>query len=57
MSFDQALQGSKTFELEGRAIPFIGKGALIANKKSAGRLADLQRKREVGTFANSASSL
>lgn len=41
VSFDEALQGSRTFELEGRAIPYIGKGALIANKKSAGRLKDL----------------
>ena len=41
VSFDEALSGSKTFELDGYAIPFIGKAALIANKKSAGRLKDL----------------
>jgi predicted nucleotidyltransferase len=41
VSFDQALEGSKTFELEGYQIPYIGKAALIANKKSAGRHKDL----------------
>ena len=41
VSFDDALQGSKTFELDGYQIPYIGKRALIANKKSAGRHKDL----------------
>jgi hypothetical protein len=41
VSFDDALQGSKTFELEGYSVPYIGKAALITNKKSAGRLKDL----------------
>lgn len=41
VSFDDALQGSKTFELDGYQIPYIGKAALIANKKSAGRHKDL----------------
>jgi hypothetical protein len=41
VSFDDALQGSKTFELDGYQIPYIGKQALIANKKSAGRHKDL----------------
>jgi hypothetical protein len=41
VSFDEALQGSKTFELDGHRIPYIGKAALIANKKSAGRHKDL----------------
>jgi hypothetical protein len=41
VSFDEALLGSKTFELDGRRIPYIGKDALIRNKKSAGRLKDL----------------
>jgi len=41
VSFDQALQGAKKFELEGKQIPYIGKSALIANKKSAGRHKDL----------------
>jgi hypothetical protein len=45
VSFDEALRGSKTFELEGYQIPYIGKAALIANKRSAGRhkhLADVE---------------
>ncbi len=41
VSFDEALQGSKTFELDGHQIPYIGKSALIANKKSAARHKDL----------------
>ena len=41
VSFDTALQGSKTFDLDGYAIPYIGKAALIANKKSTGRHKDL----------------
>jgi hypothetical protein len=45
VSFDEALRGSKTFELDGYRIPYIGKSALITNKKSAGRhkaLADVE---------------
>ncbi len=41
VSFDEALRGSKTFDLDGYRIPYIGKSALIANKKSAGRHKDL----------------
>jgi len=41
VSFDEALQGSKTFDLDGHRIPYIGKSALIANKKAAGRHKDL----------------
>jgi hypothetical protein len=41
VSFEEALQDSKTFELDGRQIPYIGKSALIANKKSAARFKDL----------------
>lgn len=41
VSFDEALQGSKTFELDGYQIPYIGRLALIRNKKSAGRHKDL----------------
>jgi hypothetical protein len=41
VSFDEALQGSKAFELDGFQIPYIGKAALIANKKSGGRHKDL----------------
>jgi predicted nucleotidyltransferase len=41
VSFDDALQGCKSFELEGYQVPYIGKRALIANKRSAGRHKDL----------------
>lgn len=41
VSFDEALRDSKTFELDGYRIPYIGKSALIANKRSAGRHKDL----------------
>ena len=41
VSFDQALQGSQTFELNGHAIPYIGRAALIQNKKSAARHKDM----------------
>jgi hypothetical protein len=41
VSFDEALRDAKTFALDGHAIPYIGKAALIANKKSAGRHKDL----------------
>ena len=41
VSFDEPLLGARTFDLEGHAIPYIGKAALIANKKAAGRLKDL----------------
>lgn len=41
VSFDEAIQGSRTFDLDGCAIPYIGKAALIANKRSAGRYKDL----------------
>ena len=41
VSFDEALEGARTFELEGHQIPYIGKAALIANKKTAGRHKDL----------------
>jgi len=35
--FDEALQGAQTFDLDGYQVPYIGKVALIANKKSAAR--------------------
>lgn len=38
---DLLIDGSKTFELDGYPIPYIGKSALIANKKSAARHNDL----------------
>lgn len=41
VSFDEALQGSRTFDLDGYQIPYIGRAALIRNKKAAGRHKDL----------------
>lgn len=41
VSFDEARQDSKTFDLDGYQIPYIGKSALIANKKAAARHKDL----------------
>lgn len=40
VTFAEALEGAKTFELEGYAIPYIGRAALIRNEKSAGRYKD-----------------
>jgi len=48
VSFDDALQGSQTFELDGHQIPYIGKSALIRNKKAAGRHKDLADVEELG---------
>jgi predicted nucleotidyltransferase len=41
VTFDEALEGSKTFDLDGYQIPYIGKAALIRNKKAAARYKDL----------------
>jgi hypothetical protein len=41
VSFDEALQGSETFDLEGHQVPYIGRLALIQNKRAAGRHKDL----------------
>lgn len=41
VSFDEALEGSQTLTLDGYSVPYIGKAALIANKKAAGRNKDL----------------
>jgi hypothetical protein len=41
VTFDQAWMGHRTFELEGRPIPFIGRTALLANKRAAARPKDL----------------
>jgi hypothetical protein len=41
VSFDEALEGSKAMPLGRHSVPYIGKAALIANKKSAGRNKDL----------------
>jgi hypothetical protein len=41
ISFDDAIASGDTFELEGRQIPIIGLGALLENKRAAGRAQDL----------------
>jgi hypothetical protein len=51
VTFDRALEGARTFELDGYRIPYIGRAALIANKKAAGRhkdLADVEELERVG---------
>jgi hypothetical protein len=41
ISFDQALAEHAAFEIEGRAIPVIGREALLKNKLASGREQDL----------------
>lgn len=41
VSFDEALADARTFDLNGHAIPYIGKAALIRNKRAAARHKDL----------------
>lgn len=41
IDFDQAIDGAGTFHLAGRTIPFIGRSALLKNKRAAGRPKDL----------------
>jgi len=56
VSFDEALQGSKTFELDGLRIPYIGRLALIRNKKTAGRHKDLADVEELERLVEASSS-
>ncbi len=41
VTFDEAYQDHRCFELEGRPIPYIGRAALLRNKLAAGRAKDL----------------
>ena len=41
VTFDEAYAGRQYFELEGRPIPYIGRAALLANKRASGRAKDL----------------
>jgi hypothetical protein len=41
ITFDEAIAEGASFDLEGRAIPVIGRTALLKNKKAAGREQDL----------------
>ena len=40
ITFDEAIADGQSFELEGRAIPVIGKAALLKNTRAAGREQD-----------------
>jgi hypothetical protein len=41
VDFDEAWTHRRTFELDGRKIPCIGRRALLANKRTSGRPKDL----------------
>ncbi|WP_052375056.1 hypothetical protein [Chondromyces apiculatus] len=41
LSFDEAVEGARTFEVDGRRVPFIARQALLKNKRAAGRPKDL----------------
>jgi hypothetical protein len=41
IDFDEARRDAGTFALEGRQVPFIGRAALLKNKKAAARPQDL----------------
>lgn len=41
VTFDEAMQGHRRVEIEGRSVPIIGRRALLANKRAAGRPKDL----------------
>ena len=41
ITFDEAIAEGTTFDLDGRAIPVIGRNALLKNKRAAGREQDL----------------
>lgn len=41
IDFDEAVRGAGSFALEGRAVPFIGRAALLKNKRAAARPKDL----------------
>lgn len=41
VSFEEAWSGRATHEVEGLAVPFLGRAALVRNKKATGRAKDL----------------
>jgi hypothetical protein len=41
IDFDQAVEGAKSFRLDGRSIPFIARTPLLKNKRAAARPKDL----------------
>lgn len=48
ISFAEAVADGETFEIEGRAIPVIGRAALIKNKRAAGREQDVADVKALG---------
>ena len=41
VTFEEAFVDHRSFEIDGRRIPYIGRAALLANKRAAGRAKDL----------------
>lgn len=41
IAFEEAMVNHLTIEIEGRRVPVIGRAALLANKRAAGRAKDL----------------
>lgn len=41
VTFEEGFADHRTFELDGGEIPYIGRAALLANKRAAGRAKDL----------------
>jgi hypothetical protein len=41
VTFDEANHGRRYFEIDSRQIPYIGRSALLKNKRAAGRMKDL----------------
>ena len=41
VTFEEAFVGHQTLQIDGRQIPYIGRAALLANKRAAGRAKDL----------------
>lgn len=52
VSFEEALEGARSFELEGRRVPYIGRAPLLRNKRSAGRHKDLADVEELEQVAD-----
>jgi hypothetical protein len=48
ITFAAAIADGESFELEGREIPVIGRGALIKNKRAAGRPQDVADVKALG---------
>ena len=48
ITFAEAIADGESFDLEGRAIPVIGRGALIKNKRAAARPQDIADLKTLG---------